>query len=487
MSFLPQLRGMPKQALIALIDDLYGRYGDIDEIIESHLERVNEGWESEPEQQADQLAYLQTQVARLIADNVFIEYHRAQAFCSGFEQLLADICSHADQDAVRALALFDEVLSVHGDLYERVDDSDGYLEDALGTAVELWLAVAAKARLVQPQARDWVAAVCSLYDDNDYGCFDSILSLSGVLLTEDELRQLAGRFENAARAAIVAHAKEGNNLHAADACFSLRGVAEALGDISLYERATLLINPRPDTMQLQELIEYALAINALERAAHWLQQPQWEGEPERCARLNNRLLERQGNITQLKQNLLADFQQAPGIQKLQTYWVHADSNERKAITEQVLTHVTTLNSAGCAIEQLMFVGAAGRAADYLIEHHAGLVRLSYLTLLRWVEYFEGAGQTLAAIVCYRLLLNDLLERGYSKAYHHGARYFQTLLALDVGRPDYRELDDAQAFITTLQAKHWRKRSFWEAAGHPNKPAPKPRQLMSPNPAIRSSC
>jgi len=34
MSVINTCRGLPNPALIALIDDLYGRYGDIDEIIE---------------------------------------------------------------------------------------------------------------------------------------------------------------------------------------------------------------------------------------------------------------------------------------------------------------------------------------------------------------------------------------------------------------------------------------------------------------------
>ncbi|HBT55808.1 MAG TPA: hypothetical protein DIT61_12205, partial [Pseudomonas sp.] len=168
MSIVKQLRAMPTPALIALVDDLYGRYADIDKIIEEHLEQQRDT----PEPLPNLLAYLQRQVSQVTSSQEFIDYHSAPGFAQRLEQLLVDICELADADAGQTLALLDQLLERHSDMVERVDDSDGYLGEVLGTAVRFWLEVASSLRRSQPQARDWVAAVCALYDNNDYGCFD---------------------------------------------------------------------------------------------------------------------------------------------------------------------------------------------------------------------------------------------------------------------------------------------------------------------------
>lgn len=468
MSVIKHLRGLPKPALIALIDDLYGRYGDIDEIIEDHLEQQSEEHESESESLPNLLPYLQRQVSQLVTSQAYIDYRSAQGFSERLEQLLVDICDLAEADAAQALALLDQLLEHHGDMLERVDDSDGYLGDALGAAVELWLAVASTLRCEQPEARDWVADVCALHDNNDYGCFDDILSLSHSLLTAQELRTLAANFAQAARSAIATHSGDGYNHQAADACIGLRAVAEALSDIELYEQATLLTSPQPNPLQLQQLIEYALRIDALERADYWLQQPQWRADQRLHAQLHNQLLKHQGNLGQLKHNLLQAYQQSPSLFNLEAYWEYADPAERQAVSQQIKQQFNADSDPSEAIQLLLFINAVDQAAEYLIEHHTRLQGRWYGTLLNWLEHFEAAGQTLASILCYRLLLNDLLDRGYSRAYHHGARYFHKLLQLDATQPDYRGLDNAQSYIATLQNKHWRKRSFWNDAGYPNK-------------------
>ena len=96
MSVIKHLRGLPKPALIALIDDLYGRYGDIDEIIEDHLEQQSEEHESESESLPNLLPYLQRQVSQLVTSQAYIDYRSAQGFSERLEQLLVDICDLAE-------------------------------------------------------------------------------------------------------------------------------------------------------------------------------------------------------------------------------------------------------------------------------------------------------------------------------------------------------------------------------------------------------
>ncbi len=463
------LQALPATVLMALVEDLYGRHGDIDEIIEAYLESADEQGEVEAQGTTPLLPWLKRQVEQLTASDEFVDYRHAPQLSSQIERLLVDISNLAELDAAQALALLDQLLVSHGGILERVDDSGGYIGDVLCDAVSLWLTVAADLRSQQPLARNWAADVVAYHAANDYGCFDAIISGSRCLLSEDELRQLGLQFESELRGALNAATGEGHNRQRSYASLGLRSVAEALSDISLYELSTLLISPHPNTLQLERIIRYALDIGAMERAEYWLQQPQWREDERRYASLHNQLLKHQGNIDQLKQNLLADWQRAPSACKLEAYWNYANEAERQAVAAQVHAQAESLNDAAVAIEMLLFIDSVGPAAEHLIARHAALSGVWYGTLLGWIERFKAAGQTLAGIVCYRLLLTDLLERGYSKAYHHGARYFHVLLALDREQPDYRGLDSAQAFIASLQSRHWRKRSFWSAAGYPGKP------------------
>ena len=76
MSIVKQLRAMPTPALIALVDDLYGRNADIDKTIEKHLGQQRDA----PEPLPNLLPYLQRQVSQVTSSHEFIDYHIAPSF-----------------------------------------------------------------------------------------------------------------------------------------------------------------------------------------------------------------------------------------------------------------------------------------------------------------------------------------------------------------------------------------------------------------------
>lgn len=66
------------------------------------------------------------------------------------------------------------------------------------------------------------------------------------------------------------------------------------------------------------------------------------------------------------------------------------------------------------------------------------------------------------VVLYRLLLNDILDRGYSKAYRHAANYYRALEELDSRIPNPpANLASPQKYMEKLKEKHGRKQSFWK--------------------------
>ena len=62
-------------------------------------------------------------------------------------------------------------------------------------------------------------------------------------------------------------------------------------------------------------------------------------------------------------------------------------------------------------------------------------------------------------VLYRALLNDILGRGKSPAYGHGARYLANLAALAEDIADWQTLDNHATYALGLRKSHGRKACF----------------------------
>lgn len=458
---------LSKHALVRLVSSLYGIDEHVDDIIDRHL--ASEG---ENDDANSLVAILTHQMEHLREEDDFVSYRSSHGFASQLASILTDINNLLrKQDLAQALRLTEDFLCLSNHSLERADDSDGYLGDVFREAVDQWLNIAAELRAVQPGAENWVEKVLHFFNQNDYGCFDNVIAHSRNLLTEQELRQLASRFEKDAEQALSKPEGQGSySFDASHASLGLQGVAEALQDIALYEKSKLLTSPQLNPMQIASIVRFAFEVSDLERAAHWLEQPQWQEDMARYRPLRHELLRRQGNMEQLKIELRDNFLKHPHVYTLEPYWLVANEEEQREIRARIEALDNQALDMEDQIAMLLFTGSIEHAAKAILRKEpAELANLYYATLLNWVSAFEAAQQTLAAIICYRALLTDLLDRGYSRAYHHGARYFHKLLALDRRLDDYQGFEDAQAFIRRLQTKHWRKRSFWDEAGYPNKP------------------
>jgi hypothetical protein len=476
MSVTDELQKLDRAALIRLLERVYGIYGDIDEIIESHVAA------GEPASESGVTASLEQRIAQLAAEQDFVGLRASYAFSTRLRNLLEDIdVLLCEQNPLEALRLMDEFLQLVEPVLARVDDSGGDVGEVFREAVDQWLNIAAQVRALQPDHLDWVARVQYYFDNNDYGCLDNVIGHSRQLLTTSELQQLAQQFEAQAVAALqpatsVSDGSAGGSSYsftAARACIGLASVGEALGDIAIYEKSTLLTSPEPNALQMARLVSYAISIGAYERAEYWLAKPGWDAHRSRHRDLSRKLLLAQGKTDELKRALQRDFEQEPSMDTLYPYWEQATGPERQRIAEQVDKLAAQRAKTGAqpreSINLLLYVDHGDFAAQQLVAQPACVEGMYYVHLLRWAETFEQRSCALAAAICYRGLLTDLLERGYAKAYRHGARYFHKLLALDKRIQNYNGLSDAQQFIREIQEVHWRKRSFWAEADYPNKP------------------
>lgn len=466
MEIETELKELDHPAATRLLARVYGIHPDIDEIIESYIETAGLAAED-----GDAIAAsLRRRMEQLADEDDFVSYRQSHALAARLHSLLEDINSLLSEgQPTAALEATEAFLGMVEPVMNRADDSDGDLGEVFRQATDQWLEIAVQVRAERPQHLNWVERVLYFFDHNDYGCLDNIISHSRYLLSEEELRQLAWRFESAACKALADESDECHyNSAAAHACIGLRSVAGALEDMVLYEKSTLIQSPEPNTLQQKTFVEFALGINDLERAEYWLQQPQWQRDPERHSRLRAALLQQQGNTEELKAHLQQAFLERPSEYTLANYWEVASESERASFKGRAEALARECGNAIDAIGILITLGNISLAAETAIERAGSLPAYLYSTMQEWAIHFETAGQLLAAAVCYRALLEELLQRGYSKAYHHGARYFHKLIELDRRIEDYRGLADGEAFIRVLQQQHWRKRKFWAEARYPNK-------------------
>lgn len=473
---LNALKKLNKDQLVRLVKAIAGLDDGIDAIIEQHLllAKDAESLEDNSGHVSPAVSMIIRQMEIIRAEEDFIDYHDSSNYSCRLDSLLLDINTLVrEEDPVAALTLTETFIFLHESVFERCDDSDGDIGCSFRDAMDQWLDIAVEVRAINPAYCDWPKKLREFFDSNEYGVLDGIIANSYDLLTDEELLSLAWQFEKEARQALKNPKESGYNFEAARACIGIESVAEALGDIALYEKATLLTSPTPNTLQIDSIVRFALHIRAFERVEYWLDQPQWEEDLSRHKHLCHQYLMAKGAVDELKESLRKDFQQTPSPYQLEVIWTLANEQEKIELSEEVITlsqqPVNDEYSLCDIIEMLQLVERVDKAADVLLSQHQLLNKTRYNAVLDWMAHFSKTSHPLACVICYRYLLMDLLNRGYSKAYHHGARYFHKLLELDQQDIDYQGLVGAQEFIRQVQEKHWRKRSFWAAADYPNKP------------------
>jgi hypothetical protein len=208
----------------------------------------------------------------------FIDYRASFDFARELDALLIDIESGLLATSPKhAFDLVDKFLATAESVLNRVDDSGGAVGEVYRQAVLLWLTAA---NAWQDANVDWLERVYDLYQQNDYGVLDPLLPNAHLLLTQDQLKQLAWRYESELRKALKSPEQEGKlNFAALRSGVALGSIAEALRDPALYERSILMHSPQPNNLQMKDICEKYLQYGQPEAAMRYLKQA-WEGRFE---------------------------------------------------------------------------------------------------------------------------------------------------------------------------------------------------------------
>ena len=215
---------------------------------------------------------LRKRIASLKRGRRFIDYRASFDFARELEAIVDDIESGLlERSPQHAFDLVDRFLATAESVLNRVDDSGGAVGEVYRQAVLLWLTAAAGWRDANI---DWFERIDQLYQQNDYGVLDPLLPNAHLLLTQDQLKQLAWRYENTLRRAVKTPEQEGKvNYAALHSGVALGQIADALHDPALYERSVLIHSPQPNPLQMKSICEKYLQYEQPESAMPYLNQP----------------------------------------------------------------------------------------------------------------------------------------------------------------------------------------------------------------------
>jgi uncharacterized protein DUF6880 len=402
---------------------------------------------------------LRKRIASLKRGRRFIDYRASFDFARELEAILADIESGLlERSPEHAFDLVDRFLATAGSILNRVDDSGGAVGEVYRQAILLWLAAASGWRDADI---DWVERIDQLYQQNDYGVLDPLLPNAHLLLTPDQLKQLAWRYENALRSALKSPEQEDKvNFLALQSGVALGQIAEALHDPALYERSVLIHSPQPNHLQMKSICEKYLQYEQPESAMRYLNQA-WEShfEHDRLEMLDKAYVQ-MGDRKQLKVIRSRLFRSEQSYASFTRYLEALDEDEKEKACRSAIKQAEQGSDILRSADLLLNMGQTESAQALVLARHQELAECFYDGLLRLAKAFEKADCTLAATACYRALLLDILVQARSKAYGHAARYFKKLEALAKRIKVFKPLPTHRAYVEQLRSVHGRKKSFW---------------------------
>jgi hypothetical protein len=445
-----KLADIDADTLRNFIFDLYLRYPELSDKIEA-LTLAN-----------DPVALsrvLRKRIASLKRGRRFIDYRASFDFAREQEAALADIESGLlERSPEHAFDLVDRFLATAESVLNRVDDSGGAVGEVYRQAVLLWLTAAKGWRDANV---DWLERIYQLNQQNDYGVLDPLLPNAHLLLTPDQLKQLAWRYENALRKALKSPVREDKlNLVALRSGVALGQIADALRDPALYERSVLIHSPQPNNLQMKSICEKYLQYEQPETAMRYLNEA-WEDRFERDRLvLLDKVCVQTGDRKQLKVIRSRLFQSEQSYASFTRYLEALDEDEKARACSSAIKQAEQGGNIVLSADLLLNLSQTERAQALVLARHQELAECFYDSLLRLAKAFEKADCNVAATACYRALLLDILAQARSKAYGHGARYYNKLEALAKRIKVFKPLPTHDAFVQQLHSSHGRKKSFW---------------------------
>ncbi|MDY7093693.1 MAG: hypothetical protein SX243_12045 [Acidobacteriota bacterium] len=441
------LTSLSKDQLLDLLQNLYGRDAGIDREIELYAARVAP---------MEHIQELRKTLQSWKRSRRFVGYHESFDFSHQVDDVAREVEAVVESgDPKTALELAELFLKTGNRVTERADDSAGAIFDSLRVGCRLWLRAARRYRESGVEG-NWLARVQKLMKDNPNGLLDNLLPQADLLLAEDELRELARRYEEEERQAQPD--ETGWRWHTA--AVHLGSLAWALRDPEVYADSIRLRSPEPNELQKADIVRCYLKLEQPEGALRWLEGSWERNEVERLellAEAYEALGREEDRVTTRRKIWKID----PRRSTLQALAALLPADDQAQLQDEAVVRAQTMRSLPSALSLLLHIDEGEKAEQLLVRRYQELEGRQYTYLLDLADRLRSEEHHLAATLLYRALLDSILQRGTTRAYGHGARYLRTLGELAPQVKDWCSIPDHDAYLEALREHHGRKYSFWK--------------------------
>lgn len=365
---------------------------------------------------------------------------------------LSALIGHGDPDV--AFGLIEQVLGLGPRLIEAVDDSDVFIQISLQELGPLWMKAARHCRDAGRE-RDWLAAIEALLEKDDYCLLEKLLPSAAELLSGEELRRLADRYETRAANEADPHRR----------CEWLNRAGELawpLADPALFVRTQRLVDPELSADRREAIAKCFLEMGDPQGALEWLATP-WPGSEWKKSSL---LAEAYGALGRRADQIAVmreEWERSPSVLRLESWLALLSPDEAEKAKEEAGAKAPGLRDLDEALELLVFLGRSREAGELCVKRCAELAGQGYYRFKDLAQAFV-ASEPLAASLIFRSLLDEILKEKKSRAYHHAAEYFGALGRLAGSIEDWRGHPDHRSYIVSLRYEHGRKTAFWYKVG-----------------------
>lgn len=418
----------------------------------------------------------------------FIEWDKARAFADDLRSLTDTITSELGP-AAPALAI-DRLLrfiATHEQVFERVDDSSGRVQDVYYQAIHATGDLATS--LPVPEADALPEKIMAALGESSHGYLADVTEAVAPHLPQDSLT----RWDGDLKEAIAERQTEEAARKSDDWFYSMTSqwagmrqiLASARGDLDLLIALELKKKPHmQDTLGIAtQLLEAGRNAEALE----WVRKPgrRTFGEaddglsPERVS-LEARILDAtgEGSAGQALRWRCFETRLSAGI--LREYLKQLPDFEDIEAEDRAHAFALEKSEPEAALQFFLDWPRLDLAAK-LIETHPHRWDGGDWHVLPKIAGLLEHDHSLAATILYRALLDSILDRARSKAYGHGAKYLGKLALLaqeaDAMRPD--TMTDHPTYLAKLKKTHPRKSGFWARVGDSEPKVPQASEARRP--------
>ena len=406
----------------------------------------------------------------------FVEWDKARAFgddlCSLIDTITSELGPAAPALAIDRLLRF---IATHEQVFERVDDSSGRVQDVY------YQAIAATGDLSQnltaADADLLPEKIMTALGESTHGYLADVTDAVAPHLPQDSLDRWDGDLKLAIderHAEEAARQTDGWFYSMTSQWAKMRQIlALARGDLDLL--IALEVKKKAHMQDTLGIAAQLLEVSRNAEALDWVRKPgrrpfgESDGElsPERV-RLEARILDAMGDKTAAQALRWRCFEAKLSADILREYLRQLPDFED--IEAEDRAHALAMDKAEPEVALQFFLDwpRLDLAAKLIVMHPDRWDGGNWHILPKVAGLLEH-DHPLAATILYRALLDDILDRARSKAYGHGAKYLGKLVLL-AREPDLNHLStiiDHATYLAKLKKAHSRKSGFWMRVGDAN--------------------